>query len=351
MTASSHLDPDLCGDTMGYAWDPAWGDYYDMMGLRPVKKMVIDGESITFATSVDDIRRQWRKLLSGAWPGPRTASPGALPGPRELRFRALMEAWLCLSSPSRREAYDGQIRGPLDQGGEMVKGGHDAWIRSPDREPYVSQPLPDWQHLLINDVLDVREGKRGAYDDTAAFRSYVATQLDELPQYLRHDRISAVGELDLDTLTHELVHRYEVLDWLATRTLDFAWRRNAWASKGATVLGQVRSLSKAERQRWPHGEEAAPVARIELALDHWLAADEEERADILYHELCHLSRDGEKVVVIGHDVEAFVDEIRDRGIGRQAIADLIGAALERPALVEELARWGVSVQLPLPFAA
>jgi len=80
-----------------------------------------------------------------------------------------------------------------------------------------------------------------------------------------------------------------------------------------------------------------PFGVVELAATHWneLLNDSQRRA-LVDHELCHFAYDGERLTIMGHDVEEFEAVIRRHGLWSTDLFDLVSAGADQLRLEEPL---------------
>lgn len=314
-------------NSLHYPWPKMFDSYYGALGL------MIDRHPLTdkpILPGVPKIRSYWRDRM-------KSHHPMAFGGLEEIgedsvlvqTFRAIMEAWEVLRS-GRRCEYD--------------EVGHSTWITSNRRDCWDAE-IEDWQVILLRDVLDVIEPATGPEEYVEATKK-VAPQLGLLPDYLRADRLQVIPELNVEEFLDELLPVEDDLEHLADYDFTWRWRRNPWGSHG--TVGQAKPIPKAERQRWPGGERRAPHGRIELALDYWLAMDQEGRRALVFHELLHFGGGGKDAVKSRpHSLEAFAAEIRRFGVTRKAQAEFLAAALEHDDLLQQIQRFDVPVRTQL----
>lgn len=320
-----------------------YGDYFEILkvSLREVREGSADGVAVRFhAPTEEAIRRAYRRFVLAQWRPELQDVRSFLTGEAEF-FRAGMEAYCTLISPSTCAEYVKHALKPLKQGGGRAEGGHEGWIKSERREPYLSHPIPDAHVLVVEDVLAAAEDKRGEYGgDIDALRGWFKEELKPLPGYLRADRLEAVDVLNVEELIRALIQKKPDIQPLQRFRIVADWRRSAWSSYGSTVVATPKPLTAAERDRWPLEHGITPAARLTLALDHWLACDSEQRETLVFKALCRLEA-SEDVVKLRHpEVRTSPAVIDEYGITTQAEADLVVSALNRPTLPLELERFG-----------
>ena len=277
--------------------------------------------------SEERIRSAWRERVKNTHPSNSSEAQAEI---AETFFRQVMEAGLCLLSAASRE--------------EWQEIGHEAYVLGSARQPFDADPLPDWIEVLVHDMLTRVEDWRGEFESSHAARVKCAAEIDLLPAFIPAERLVMFDVLDVAAVIEEALVAFPDLASLRTFQFDWVWRRNTWKSQGATVLGKAKALGKRDRELHPAGEARAPHGRIELALDHWIVMDPEERLRLVHHELLHFKVDGERLKVRTHDVEAFIEEVEAHGITSEALAHLVGAALKHPSLPDQLEEYGVELK-------
>lgn len=69
------------------------------------------------------------------------------------------------------------------------------------------------------------------------------------------------------------------------------------------------------------------VAVVEIGFDTWLELDQDQKARLVFHELCHIAYDMSKgkIGIVPHQIEEFVDVIKLFGPGNGLQAEYISA--------------------------
>jgi len=144
----------------------------------------------------------------------------------------------------------------------------------------------------------------------------------------------------LEALAERLIERHDCFEHLRDVDIVYLWRAKGGASGGKAVLGKCQKP----------GGLLAFFAKYEFAI--WLAADAAVAYDLsarqiesaLFHELKHCgyvvpSNDDEplRYVVVGHDVTAFNDEVREYGLWMDDLR-MFGETIEQLALPLDGAR-------------
>lgn len=102
---------------------------------------------------------------------------------------------------------------------------------------------------------------------------------------------------------------------LAGVGLAVLWKKKGGTARGQARLGQCQKTSGLARF-WGEADFA-----IWLAADHLFGAGPDRIASALFHELLHLGTDEEtgEPTLVGHDVEAFFQEVAARGLWHGAL--------------------------------
>lgn len=299
-------------------------DYYRLVGCNLGRNK--KGDIVWPET--ESIRLAWYRSLRESHPDNRPDVEFDLSEPR---FRAVMEAGNCLLDPDRVEVYQHHLE----------SNSHKVYIEGPRRVPFTDS-LPDWLVIVVQDMVHDCQCVRGDYDTTLEACSGVATE--DLPAYIPGERLRQV--LPVHELIGEVLQehdRFFHLRQFLDRSGGLTWtfRSKAWTSKGATAIADSRKISERERARMANSEAEQPVGEIVLALDFWLMAEPPERRQAIFHQLCHFQAAGDKLKVVPHDLETFVDELDRYGIQTQEQAEYIAAALRRPDTFARLEHFAV----------
>lgn len=258
------------------------------------------------------------------------------------RFREVMEAGQTLLDPVSRAAYHDYLTSEV---------GHAGWLKSPERQIYTVDPLPDWLEMLVGWLSEDAMGLRGEFEESVDAMGALSMGL--VPAYVPGERLAHLDDLDVGAVVQEVLDDYaedlfdlHCLVQQQPRAIGWTWRRKAWSAQGAVAIGKARKLSDRERARMPGSDAERPFGELQLALSYWLVADNEERRRLVFHELCHFTAeandDGErKLKVVGHDIETFALELKVFGLRDREQAEAIVAAVQHPSTAQRLDHYGV----------
>jgi hypothetical protein len=98
-------------------------------------------------------------------------------------------------------------------------------------------------------------------------------------------------------------------------------------------------------------EAPEPFFLVEIAKDIWAVLDHSKRKALVDHELAHLGIKGEKIIILGHDLEEFNAIVRRHGLWQEDVAAFVKAAAgtHQPELVLE--EGGATEETPIVLTA
>ena len=118
---------------------------------------------------------------------------------------------------------------------------------------------------------------------------------------------------EADTIVHQLIEKHHRH---LERATVFCLGKPKASRRGDRVnIAKARKVTKAMNALLKHSNVGAAHYLIEIGLDAWRGLDKEKRRIVLDHELMHLVGQDDKGcwATVGHDIEAFTEEIRRYG--------------------------------------
>jgi len=118
---------------------------------------------------------------------------------------------------------------------------------------------------------------------------------------------------DLERLASRFMAEYpEKFKHIGNVRLAVLWKGKGGKSRGQLRLGQCQKVSGLAKF-WGEND-----FTIWLAADHLRGDSQERIANVLFHELLHIGEDDDtgEVILVGHDLEFFFDEVTERGLWR-----------------------------------
>lgn len=132
--------------------------------------------------------------------------------------------------------------------------------------------------------------------------------------------------VEVERVAKKMIDRYHP-DLRAVR-IEYMFRNKASKRHGRSVLGTARKVTGANALLATPGAQSSEdldLFLIVIARDWWDRADDRKREALVDHELehCKVDIDDEtgdaRLVLVGHDLEAFVTEIPRHGMWRDDI--------------------------------